>query len=171
MANGASKRKKAGWEKWTDVWVHRITIPALLLVTAYMLIAVRPPRIKLGDSPSFTDVLLNNRAVVLAAWIIVVNGAIFLFASLLARTAAKEWANKAGPVGTGDDPGEPKPDNLADLPTTVVRGAGDAMAEIKNLTERLTETESNYARAVEELKEREEQLRKCEEELKRRPEN
>ena len=171
MAGGPANPQKRGWAKWTDEWVHRITIPALLLVTLYMVVRVRPPKIHLGEDPSFTDVLINNRAVVLALWIIVVNGAIFLFASLIARTAAKEWANKAGPVGTGDDPGEPKPENLTDLPGAYVKDAEAAKAEIKNLQQRLEETQNGYAKAVDELKQRENELSACKEELSARRTN
>src|SRR4051812_3958497 len=101
-------------EGWCDKWLHRITVPLIVVVTGYMLLFVRPQRFELGADPSFTDILFHNRAVVLAAWIILIDGAIFLFASLVARGSRRDWANKAGPVATPDDSDQPK--TLTEVP-------------------------------------------------------
>jgi hypothetical protein len=150
---------RQSWEGWVDKWLHRITIPLIVAVTVYMLVAVRPPDVDLSDDPSFTDVLFNNRAVVLAAWIIVVDGAIYLFASLIARSAQKSWAKQAGPVSTDTDGDQPQ--NLQQVPAAYERDAEQARQRIAELEQQLEALDGDYQSAIDDLHARERELAEC----------
>jgi hypothetical protein len=156
------------WQGWTDKWVHRITLVVIVAVTAYMIAAVRAPHVELDPNPGFAQVLVNNRAVVLAIWIIAIDGAIFLLASLIARTAAKQWARQAGGVGTGDNPADEPKDDVKGLAKQALDLYGETRREIEELTSRLTTTERDHSATVRELEVAERDLAECRDKLRER---
>jgi hypothetical protein len=116
-----------------------------------VLVEVRPPEANLEMNPGFGEVLVHQRGVVLALWIIGVDAAIFLFASLLARTASKQWARKAGPLESGQDPIEESKEAVGEMEDSWMDDALRSREEIGRLKERVTTTENRYAKAVREL--------------------
>lgn len=163
MSQSPTREQPTRWQRWADRRLHQITIPVILGVTAYMAIAIRPPKVPLGPHPGVAEVLFQSRAVVLALWILAVDGSIFLLASLIGRSAAKQWARQAGPVATGDDPAKDAAAEVRDLGVDYARDARDAREEIERLRKRLEDTEARYAEAVADLGRREQELRECRE--------
>lgn len=149
--NVKSTRRREGGRVWLDRWLHPLALVLMIAAGIVMAITQAPNATPLKNNPGFLDVVFNSRLVVLAARIVIVDGAIYILASLVARTAAKEWARKAGPVESGDDPADDAQAAIKTLETDWPQAALDAREEIGGLKERLTATQEVAESAVREL--------------------
>lgn len=115
-----------------------------------------PSTTPLKKNPGYLDVIFASRSVLFSARLLLVEGALFLVASIVVRILRGGWASRAGGVETAE-PESDVEDAIDELAAWKDR-AGAAEAKVDAMGTRLRDTEENLKSVLADLEKTEAEL-------------